>query len=123
MIQGLDHIAIIISNENNLEFYKKFGFVETRRFTRAYDTVVFMECTGNTINSSVVLEIFIDKNHPARVSNPEAIGLRHIAFTVTDLDEMAKLINNSDTGRKNVDFGQMDMVSSVAEFVKKYIEV
>ena len=33
------------------------------------------------------------------------------------------LINNSDTGRKNVDFGQMDMVSSVAEFVKKYIEV
>ena len=93
MIQGLDHIAIIISNENNLEFYKKFGFVETRRFTRAYDTVVFMECTGNTINSSVVLEIFIDKNHPARVSNPEAIGLRHIAFTVTDLDEMAKLMD------------------------------
>ena len=93
MKQGLDHIAIIISNENNLEFYKKFGFVETRRFTRAYDTVVFMECTGNTINSSVVLEIFIDKNHPARVSNPEAIGLRHIAFTVTDLDEMAKLMD------------------------------
>lgn len=52
-----------------------------------------MECTGNTINSSVVLEIFIDKNHPARVSNPEAIGLRHIAFTVTDLDEMAKLMD------------------------------
>lgn len=93
MIQGLDHIAIIISNEDNLEFYKKFGFVETRRFTRAYDTVVFMECTGNTTNSSVVLEIFIDKNHPARVSDPEAIGLRHIAFTVTDLDEMAKLMD------------------------------
>jgi glyoxylase I family protein len=93
MIQGLDHIAIIISNEDNLEFYKKFGFVESRRFTRAYDTVVFMECTGNTTNSSVVLEIFIDKNHPARVSDPEAIGLRHIAFTVTDLDEMAKLID------------------------------
>lgn len=92
MIQGLDHIAIIISNEDNLEFYKKFGFVETRRFTRAYDTVVFMEGTGNTTHSSVIMEIFIDKNHPARVSDPEAIGLRHIAFTVTDLDEMVKLI-------------------------------
>lgn len=93
MIQGLDHIAIIISNEDNLGFYKKFGFVETRRFTRTYDTVVFMECTGNTVQSSVALEIFIDKNHPARVSDPEAIGLRHIAFTVTDLDEMAKLMD------------------------------
>ena len=88
MVQGLDHIAIIISNEDNLEFYKKFGFVETRRFSRAYDTVVFMECTGNTTNSSVVLEIFIDKNHPVRVSNPEAIGLRHIAFSVENLDDL-----------------------------------
>lgn len=33
------------------------------------------------------------------------------------------LINSSDIGRKNADFGQSDTVSSVAEFVKKYIEL
>lgn len=58
MVQGLDHIAIIVSSEDSLEFYKKFGFVETKRFVRSYDTVVFMECTGNTVSSSIVLEIF-----------------------------------------------------------------
>ena len=68
MVQGLDHIAIIVLSEDGLEFYKKFGFVETKRFVRSYDTVVFMECTGNTVSSSIVLEIFVDKNHPARVS-------------------------------------------------------
>lgn len=57
MVQGLDHIAIIVSSEDSLEFYKKFGFVETKRFVRSYDTVVFMECTGNTVSSSIVLEI------------------------------------------------------------------
>lgn len=92
MIQGLDHIAIIVSSEDSLEFYKKFGFVETKRFVRSYDTVVFMECTGNTVSSSIVLEIFVDKNHPARVSDPKAAGLRHIAFTVTDLDETVSLV-------------------------------
>lgn len=92
MVQGLDHIAIIVSSEDSLEFYKKFGFVETKRFVRSYDTVVFMECSGNTESSSIVLEIFVDKNHPARVSDPEATGLRHIAFTVTDFDETVSLV-------------------------------
>jgi len=77
----LDHIAIIISSEENLKFYEKLGFTETNRFERAYDTVVFMKC-GDT-----VLEIFIDPNHPDRVTGPEAKGLRHIAFTVDRIED------------------------------------
>lgn len=80
----LDHIALIMSKEENLSFYKKLGFKEKNRIERGYDTVVFME------NNSIVLEIFIDPNHPARVTNPEAFGLRHIAFVVDSLEEVMK---------------------------------
>lgn len=82
----LDHIALIVSKEENLAFYEKLGFEETRRIERGYDTVVFME------NNSIVLEIFIDPNHPARVTNPEAMGLRHIAFVVESLEEIMGIV-------------------------------
>ena len=80
----LDHIALIVSKEENLSFYEKLGFKENNRIERGYDTVVFME------NNSIVLEIFIDPNHPARVSGPEALGLRHIAFVVESLEEVTR---------------------------------
>ena len=93
MINKLDHIAIIVSNENNLEFYKKLGFSETKRFERSYDTVIFMESMGSTSDSSVILEVFVDLNHPNRASEPENKGIRHIAFTVDDLDETINFID------------------------------
>ena len=82
----LDHIALIVSSEDCLRFYEKLGFKETQRFERNYDTVVFMEC------GVIVLEIFIDPNHPERVNAPEAKGLRHIAFTVESLEEVMKIV-------------------------------
>lgn len=82
----LDHIALIVSKEENLAFYKKLGFIEKNRIERGYDTVVFMECDG------LLLEVFIDPNHPARVTNPEARGLRHFCLVVEDLDEVVKSV-------------------------------
>lgn len=82
----LDHIALIVSKEENLSFYEKLGFIEKNRIERGYDTVEFMECDG------LFLEVFIDPNHPARVTNPEAMGLRHIAFVVESLDEVVKSV-------------------------------
>ena len=79
---GLNHIALIVSSEESLRFYEKLGFREFKRIERSYDTIVFME------SGLIVLEIFIDQNHPERVSGPEAKGLRHIAFTVDDLNRM-----------------------------------
>lgn len=81
---GLDHIAVIVSKEENLEFYKELGFKEIKRITRTYDTVVFMKCDG------VILEIFVDPNHPDRLTKPESLGIRHIAFTVDNLDDVVK---------------------------------
>lgn len=82
----LDHIALIVSSEECLKFYKKLGFEVIRKIERGYDTVVFME------NNSIVLEIFIAPNHPARGTNPEARGLRHIAFVVESLEEVMSVV-------------------------------
>lgn len=83
---GLDHIALIVSSEESLRFYEKLGFREINRIERLYDTVVFIEC------GQIVLEVFIDQNHPKRVTNPEAVGLRHIAFAVENLEQVVKNI-------------------------------
>ena len=80
----LDHIALIVSSEESIQFYEKLGFKETKKIERSYDTVVFMQC------GQVVLEIFIDPKHPERLSDPEAKGLRHIAFSVDSLEEVMK---------------------------------
>ena len=80
----LDHIALIVSKEENLAFYRKLGFKEENRIERGYDTVVFFSC------EDVVLEVFVDPNHPARVTNPEALGLRHLCFVVESLEEVMR---------------------------------
>lgn len=82
----LNHIALIVSSEESLKFYEKLGFKESNRIKRSYDSVIFMEC------EDIVLEIFIDPNHPERVSKPEAMGLRHIAFSISNLDEITKMV-------------------------------
>ena len=49
----LDHIALIVSKEENLAFYEQLGFIEKNRIERGYDTVVFLSC------GDVVLEVFV----------------------------------------------------------------
>jgi len=81
MITGLDHIAIIVSSEASIDFYKHLGFQEDVRYDRSYDTIVFMSGYG------IALDLFIDPTHPARVTNPEAMGLRHLALHVDDVEK------------------------------------
>lgn len=83
----LDHIAFIVSNEDVLRFYEKLGFEEIWRKTRAYDIVVLMD------NAGIRPEIFVDSNHPKRTDSPEQMGLRHIGFTVDNLDEIAEIVD------------------------------
>ena len=80
MIQILHHIAIIISSEAGVEFYKTLGFIEENRVNRGYDQIVWISGYGEKI------ELFIDATHPVRATNPEALGLRHLAFEVDDID-------------------------------------
>ena len=88
MILRLDHIAIICSSEQSIDFYKCLGFEEVNREDRGYDILVFLKGFG------VTLEMFVDPTHPPRVDRPEAMGLRHLALRVDDveatLDELKK---------------------------------
>lgn len=42
----------------------------------------------------IELEIFGVKNPPERVTNPEACGLRHLAFKVEDIEVAVKWLND-----------------------------
>lgn len=81
MITGVHHFAIIASSEVSVQFYKNLGFWETYRKERKYDTVVLLDGHG------IQIEMFIDPNHPERATNPENMGLRHLALKVGKIED------------------------------------
>ncbi len=46
------------------------------------------------LNDQYVIELFSFPNPPPRPSRPEALGLRHLAFAVTDLDGTVAHLNS-----------------------------
>jgi glyoxylase I family protein len=83
MIQGIHHVAMIVSSEDTVEFYKELGFQETFRKTRFYDTIVLL--SGHDFE----LEMFVDSSHPAK-EKPEPLGLRHLALKVDNIEATAQ---------------------------------
>ena len=86
------HIAVICSDYTKAkEFYiDKLGFELYREVYRpAQDDYLRMLRQGDT-----VLELFIKSNAPARVDAPEAMGLRHLAFRVENMDEAVEWLRS-----------------------------
>ncbi len=86
------HIAVICSDYAKAkEFYiDKLGFVLEKEFYRpANDDYLRMLRLGDT-----VIELFIRPDAPARVNNPEAMGLRHLAFRVEDIVPAVEWLNS-----------------------------
>ena len=91
MLGKQHHIAIIASSwEKAKDFYiDKLGFELTREVYRpAQDDYLRMLSLGET-----TLELFIRPDAPQRVNNPEAMGLRHLAFRVEDAVAAAAWLN------------------------------
>ena len=87
------HIAIISSDYAKAkEFYiDKLGFELYREVYRpAQKDYLRMLRKGDT-----VLELFIRPDAPARVNNPEAMGLRHLAFRVEDIAPVVAWLNDN----------------------------
>ena len=86
------HIAIICSDwEQAKEFYiDKLGFQLIREVCRpeAGDWLRMLR-QGDT-----TLELFIKPENPPRVTNPEAQGLRHLAFQVEDIGPAVAWLNS-----------------------------
>ena len=93
----IHHIAIICSDKDAaLEFYnKKLGFPVVRSNYRPErdDWKIDLK-----LNESTELELFIMKDRPARVSGPEAYGLRHLAFAVESLADTVKELEQKGIG-------------------------
>ena len=86
------HIAIISSDYAKAkDFYiDKLGFELYREVYRPeQDDYLRMLRKGDTM-----LELFIKPNAPARVNNPEARGLRHLAFQVEDVPAAVAWLNS-----------------------------
>ena len=94
-ITAVHHIALILSSEECLEFYKRLGFSENFRKERERDCVVLLNGHG------IQLEAFIDPRYPRRDDN-EPLGLRHFALQVSD-----SLENEIERLKDVVDIGQI----------------
>ena len=92
LFDSIDRIAIISSDyQKAKDFYvDKLGFKVKREVERKDrdDFIITLEAPNG-----ILIELFIEKNPPRRVTRPEAAGLRHLAFRVQDIEESVEMLN------------------------------
>ena len=93
MVVGFHHIALLISSEETLDFYKDvLGFTESFRKERANDKVILLDGYG------MQLEVFIDNRHPKKAEGlDEPLGCRHFALKVDELESTLEQLQVSHT--------------------------
>lgn len=92
-IKKIHHVAIIVSvYEKSKNFYTNIlGFKILKETYREERKSYKLDLK---INEVYQIELFSFPNPPKRVNNPEARGLRHLAFEVDDIeDERKKLLS------------------------------
>ena len=91
-LNKIHHVAIIGSNyEISKYFYVDLlGFQVIRENYRKSrdDYKIDLKCGEQEI------ELFIIKDAPKRATFPEALGLRHLAFYVEDVEQIVKELNS-----------------------------
>ena len=92
MLGKLHHVAIICSDYRAAkEFYvEKLGLPLTREVYRPERRDYIL----TLLAGDVEVELFIVENPPLRVTNPEARGLRHLAFKVEDIEVAVKWLHD-----------------------------
>ena len=85
-LKSVHHIAIICSNyELSKQFYTDtLGLSIIRETYRAERDSYKLDLA---LNNEYIIELFSFPTPPARPSRPEASGLRHLAFSVTDIEK------------------------------------
>ena len=84
LLSGLHHIAIICSDyERSKRFYTEvLGLQVVREVYRRERDSWKLDLS---LNGTYVIELFSFPQPPPRPSRPEAMGLRHLAFSVPDV--------------------------------------
>jgi glyoxylase I family protein len=84
-LQAVHHVAIICSDYvRSKKFYTEFLGLKilAEHYREERDSYKL----DLALDDHYVIELFSFRNPPARVSRPEACGLRHLAFQVHDID-------------------------------------
>lgn len=87
LLKSIHHVAIICSDyEVSKKFYTEILGLEVvaehyRKERQSYKLDL-------KLGEQYVIELFSFPNPPERTSRPEAAGLRHLAFTVDNIDEV-----------------------------------
>jgi len=101
MFDGVHHIAIICSNyEVSKRFYTEtLGFtVKCETYRSERDSYKLDLC----LNGNYVIELFSFPDRPARPSYPEACGLRHLAFSVDNVDVVKQKLESKGIVVENI---------------------
>ena len=87
MLNKIHHIAIICSNyEVSKKFYTEILGLKIIQETYRKERDSYK--LDLSLNGNYVVELFSFPKPPNRVSNPEAVGLRHLAFEVDNLEDI-----------------------------------
>lgn len=84
-LNNVNHIAVIASDiERSIAFYvDALGFTIIRKVYREERDSWKVDLA---LNGDYLIELFTFPDAPQRPSYPEALGLRHLAFTVIDIE-------------------------------------
>lgn len=91
-LNKVHHIAILCSDyEKSKSFYTEIlGLTIIREIYREERQSYKLDLA---LNGTYIVELFSFPNPPKRPSRPEAVGLRHLAFEVINLDETVAFLN------------------------------
>jgi glyoxylase I family protein len=94
-IKEIHHVAIICSNyEVSKKFYVEILGCSIIKETFRSDRNSYK--LDLRVGNGGAIELFSFPHPPARVSNPEACGLRHLAFAVEDLKQSVTYLKSHD---------------------------
>lgn len=95
LLKSIHHIAIICSDyEVSKKFYVEIlglNILAERYRAERQSYKLDLE-----MDEHYVIELFSFPNPPKRTSRPEAAGLRHLAFAVSDLEKAIQHLNEND---------------------------
>ncbi|MDP5045216.1 MAG: VOC family protein [Leeuwenhoekiella sp.] len=85
MIKNIHHTAIICSDyKKSKHFYTEVLNLEIIKETYRAERKSYK--LDLALNGNYIIELFSFENTPKRISRPEACGLRHLAFSVENIE-------------------------------------
>ncbi|MCF3112093.1 VOC family protein [Niabella sp. CC-SYL272] len=94
-LKKIHHIAIICSDyTRSKKFYTEIlGFTILQEVYRSERDSYKLDLA---LNDQYLIELFSFPDPPARLTNPEATGLRHLAFEVANVEAAIRQLQESD---------------------------